>query len=285
MMNISSTKELISFLKEKLSPIYDSAEAENLAFLVAEDFLGLNKSDYVLNSTINNIDISRIDSILERLLKHEPIQHIKGEVVFYDLQFKVSKDTLIPRPETEELIHLIVTKHKTDSDLKIIDYCTGSGCIAISLDKNLDAKTTAYDISHQALIIAKGNNTNNKTTVEFKEIDILNNIPSENNIDIIVSNPPYVLESEKVLMNKNVLDYDPHLALFVEDNEALIFYDKISNLAAKQLKTGGFLYFEINENFGEETKQLVLSKGFSKAEVIKDFQGKDRFLVAELLGL
>lgn len=280
-MNISSTKELISFLKEKLSQVYDTQEAENLAFLVAEDFYSVSKSDYILDNPLSNkLDFSRFDSIVERLLNNEPIQHIKGEIEFYDLNFKVSKDVLIPRPETEELVQLIIQENKYQQNLSIIDYCTGSGCIAICLDKNLNATTTAYDISLAALSIANENNAINATKVNFKETDLLNDVPHEEGVDIIVSNPPYVLESEKDLMSQNVLDFDPHLALFVDDEEALIFYDRISNIAFKQLKSGGQLYFEINEQFGEATKELILSKGFSCANVIKDFQGKDRMIKA-----
>lgn len=280
-MNISSTKELISFLKEKLSQVYDTQEAENLAFLVAEDFYSVSKSDYILDNPLSNkIDFSRFDSIIERLLNNEPIQHIKGEVEFYDLRFKVSKAVLIPRPETEELVHLIIQENKHKQNLSIIDYCTGSGCIAICLDKNLNATTTAYDISEEALLIANENNTLNNSYVAFKMLDLLKNEPQEKDIDIIVSNPPYVLESEKALMNKNVLDFDPHLALFVDDVDALIFYDRISTIAYNQLKNGGQLYFEINEQFGKETQELILSKGFTSAEVIKDFQGKDRMIKA-----
>ena len=280
-MNISSTKELISFLKEKLSTVYDKQEAENLAFIIADEFYAVSKSDYILDNPLSNkIDFSRFDSIIGRLLNNEPIQHLIGEIEFYDLQFLVSKEVLIPRPETEELVHLIITQNKNKKELKIIDYCTGSGCIAICLDKNLNALTTAYDISSAALKIATENNIINNTKVIFKETDLLNDYPQEECVDIIVSNPPYVLESEKVSMSQNVLNYDPHLALFVDDSDALIFYDRISTIAYNQLKNGGRLYFEINEQFGEATKELILSKGFSSAEVIKDFQGKDRMITA-----
>lgn len=278
---INTTKELISFIKEKLQLIYDSVEAENIAFLLVEFVYGLKKNDYVLNKELpSTFNTALITPYLNRLLKHEPIQHLIGEVYFYDLLFNVTKDVLIPRPETEELVHYIVMNHKQQPPLNIIDYCTGSGCIAISLAHHLKSAVTAFDISSSALKIAAENNTKNNTQITFHQLDLLSETPSLTNMDIIVSNPPYVLEEEKTLMNENVLQFDPHIALFVENDKALIFYERISDIALTQLKTGGHLYFEINERFGEETIEMLLKKGFKSARIEKDMQGKDRFVIA-----
>lgn len=278
---ITTTKELISFIKEKLSLIYDPSEAQNIAFLLVDFVYGFQKNDYILNTTLpTTFNESLLTTYLNRLLNNEPIQHVIGEVFFYDLTIKVTKDVLIPRPETEELVHHIITKHKYQPNLQIIDYCTGSGCIAISLAHQLNCSVHAFDISKEALKIAIENNAKNNTLVTFHEVDLLKETPTLTDIDIIVSNPPYVLEEEKALMSENVLQFDPHLALFVDNDKALLFYERITELALIQLKQGGLLYFEINERFGEETKEMILKKGFSTALIEKDMQGKDRFVIA-----
>lgn len=298
----NTAKDLISFLKEKLGTIYESAEAENLSFLVASELCQVSKTAYVLNEPLKQFDATELEKIVERLLNHEPSQHIFGKCEFYGLPFKVTPDVLIPRPETEELVDQIIRKYQGQKGLKIIDYCTGSGCIAIALAKFLEAEVIAVDVSEKALNLAKENALLNKVAVEFVKLDVLEEGFTNKNqetrtkrqdvrnskfqisnfefqvssFDLIVSNPPYVLESEKVLMHKNVLDYDPHLALFVADSQALIFYERITALAVEQLKKGGELFFEINEQFGEKTKQLLHDQGLSSIQLIKDFRGKDR---------
>ncbi len=277
----NTVKDLISFLKEKLATIYEFAEAENLSFMLANHLYGISKTDYVMEKAMGQYDQNALQKTLDRLLAHEPIQHIIGECEFYGLRIKVTPEVLIPRPETEEIVDRIIQHYKGQKNLKIIDYCTGSGCIAIALAKQLAAEVVAVDVSEKALEVAKENARVNDVAIRFIQVDVLaiNSSLLAINYDLIVSNPPYVLESEKVKMNKNVLDHDPHLALFVADEQALIFYERITQLAAQQLKKGGRLYFEINEQFGEETKAVMQKQGFSEVEVLKDFQRKDRMVV------
>ncbi len=236
--------------------------------------------------------------MIDRLLAHEPIQHIIGECEFYGVRIKVTPEVLIPRPETEEIVDHIIQKYKGQKNVRVIDYCTGSGCIAIALAKFLEAEVIAVDVSEKALEIAKENAQLNKVAVDFVKLDVLeegframsqeprtkkseiiNSKFQISSFDIIVSNPPYVLESEKVQMDKNVLDYDPHLALFIADEKALIFYERITEMAKNQLKKGGQLFFEINQRFGQETKMMMEEKGFWEVSIVKDFRQNDRLVV------
>ena len=278
---LNTAKDLISFLKEKLETIYERAEAENISFLVAHQLCGVSKTDYVLANPLGEFDVVLLQNIVQRLLTHEPIQHILGECEFYGLKIKVSPDVLIPRPETEEIVDYIIQRYKGRTELTIVDYCTGSGCIAIALAKFLKAKVLAVDVSDKALEIAKENATLNEVEIEFIKQDVLVSDfkLKDSSFDIVVSNPPYVLESEKGLMNKNVLDFDPHLALFVDDKDALIFYERITQLAINQLKNKGELFFEINEQFGPETKALMEKNGFTAVDIISDFRGKNRLVL------
>ncbi|RLD40233.1 MAG: peptide chain release factor N(5)-glutamine methyltransferase [Bacteroidetes bacterium] len=209
------------------------------------------------------------------------MQHIIGTAPCLDYHFIVNEDVLIPRPETEELVDMISKSIKNNSkNVKILDIGTGSGCIAITLQKNTNSSVTAIDISKESLKIAAKNAKLNNADINFIELDILDKDSwqgIDNDFDIIVSNPPYVRDLEKKLMNKNVLDYDPSLALFVEDNNPLIFYEAISKFAKLHLKANGTLWFEINEYLGQETKELIM-KHFNTAEIIKDFRGKERFI-------
>jgi len=213
-----------------------------------------------------------------------------GETEFYGRRFLVNDSVLIPRPETEELVKYIVDKQKTqfpvtNNQLQILDIGTGSGCIAISLAKELpNFKVTAYDISEKALETAKTNAELNKANITFKKVDILNNQFSilNSKFSIILSNPPYVTKQEIDRMQKNVLDFEPHLALFVEDAEPLIFYEAIANFAFNNLIDNGLVAVEINEALGEETADVFRRKGFSEVEIIKDIHQKDRFVSAVL---
>ena len=216
------------------------------------------------------------------LLKNKPIQYIIGETEFCDLKFKVNENVLIPRPETSELVYKIVERQKTKDkrQLSILDIGTGSGCIAISLAKNIPgSKVHALDISEKALEVAKENAINNNVDVTFINDDILslkNNI--ETKFDIIVSNPPYVRELEKAEMRDNVLNWEPHNALFVSDNDPLIFYRNILEFAKNNLKQNGEIWFEINEYLGKEMTDLCKEYGFSDVEIFKDFRGKERIV-------
>ena len=219
---------------------------------------------------------------LKRLNNFEPIQYITGKTFFFNSYFEVNSFTLIPRPETEELVQLILSENSLNTP-QIIDIGTGSGCIAISLAKELkSASVSALDISAEALSVAQRNAVTNKVSVSFIELDFLLQRDSiKNAFDIIVSNPPYVLESEIPEMRKNVLDHEPHLALFVEDNQALKYYDALLSFAKSNLKPNGYVYAEINEQKGLEMLALVSAYGFTNASVVKDRFNKDRIFKAQ----
>lgn len=220
------------------------------------------------------------EDALNRLQKNEPIQYIIGGTEFYGLPFKVTKHTLIPRPETEDLVQLVLAETITrTSDFEILDIGTGSGCIAISLAKNIFmAKVLAIDISAEALKVAKENADLNNVKVVFNKIDILKTEKLDKKYDVIVSNPPYVRDLEKEFMQRNVLEFEPDTALFVRDNDPLIFYRKIAQLAANSLKPNGQLFFEINEFLATEMKELLSSLNFKNIEVKQDIFGKDRMV-------
>jgi len=266
----------------ELALFYKKAELNVLFKHFCEHILSLNSSEVALNYNliINDDQITKLNKLIDKLKNFEPIQYIYGVTDFYGLKFQVDSNVLIPRPETEELVDLIIDEN-TDSDLRVLDIGTGSGCIAVSLAKFLkNANVAALDVSETAIQIAKKNTSDNSVEIKFYQENILtiNSLPD--NYDIIVSNPPYVQNLEKAAMQLNVLNHEPHLALFVTDDNPLIFYDKIAQLAYKHLNINGKLYFEINQYLGEETKDTILKTGFSKVLLKKDFLGKDRFIVA-----
>jgi release factor glutamine methyltransferase len=267
--------------KSVLSHIYSPSEAGVLYNMIMEDF-GFQKAFTDIELNEDQFKIYQIQ--LEKLKQEIPIQYVLAKADFYRLKFNVNKHVLIPRPETEELVHLIIADNKTKADLTIIDIGTGSGCIPIALKNNLpQAKVSAIDISIEALEIAKENAVLNKLEVDFFCDDALkmttSNYPK---FDVIVSNPPYIAVKEKEEMENQVLKHEPHLALFVEDENLLIFYDKISEFALTNLKSEGILYFEINQALSLETIKLIESKGF-KAEIIKDLNDNDRMIRARLI--
>lgn len=271
---------------DSLESLYGIEEAESFFYLILENKHQMKRIDLALNS---NFDFSEEDILIwekikSRLLKEEPIQYILGSTHFMDLSFKVTPDVLIPRPETEELVEWIINESKNRTKLKILDIGTGSGCIAISLAHHLpDAEVFAIDVSAKALQMAKQNALLNHVEVHFLKIDILKaeNLPQQ--FDIIVSNPPYVRNLEKEEIKNNVLDHEPHLALFVDDFEALIFYKKIAELAIKNLNNNGQLFFEINQYLGIEMVQLLEDLQFSNIELRKDFYGNDRMTRANFI--
>ena len=225
-------------------------------------------------------ELSEIEKIVARLKSHEPIQYILGTTEFYGLPFYTVPEVLIPRPETEELVQWIIHENK-NSKPTILDMGTGTGCIAISLQKNIPQSTVlACDISPACLETAKRNSELNSAEVSVIQYDILSNAPdfSFPELDIIVSNPPYIRETEKTLMEKNVLDHEPELALFVPDENPLIFYEQIADFSRIHLKNQGHLYFEINEAFGPECYEMLQEKGFSEIVLKKDIHGKDRMI-------
>jgi release factor glutamine methyltransferase len=297
---------------QELSSLYDEKEIESFFYLILENFHQIKRIDLALNPQMemNDKQLLHWESILSDLKKQKPIQYILGETEFYGLPFLVNENTLIPRPETEELVELIIKQNskseippepkvngaKLNSKLKILDIGTGSGCIAISLVKNIsNVEVYAIDISEEVLETAKKNAQINQVEIHFIQADILkiNNLEQlptsnpklethnpklETQFDIIVSNPPYVRNLEKQEINPNVLEYEPHLALFVEDDDALLFYRKIAQLALKSLSPNGRLYFEINQYLGKETVELIESFGFKNVVLHKDIYGNDRMI-------
>ena len=279
-------KEFKLFFNEALLAIYPKTEIDSFFFILMEEKLQMQRIDTVLkpNFLITEKNLIDLKTIVKRLQKEEPIQYIIGNTEFYGLPFLVDKNTLIPRPETEELVTWVLDEIKVltnnkITELSILDIGTGTGCIPISLAKNLTSlNISAIDISPEALLIAKQNAILNKVTIEFIELDILNaeSLPQE--YDIIISNPPYVRELEKKEIKNNVLENEPHLALFVADENPLIFYNKIADLAKQQLSKNGMLFFEINQYLGKETANMLVKKGFKNIQLKKDLFGNDRMI-------
>jgi len=288
MMTITDLKN--RFQKELLS-IYQREEIATFFYLLTEHRLGLKRLDIALdpNATISSINEQFFLTNIGKLKKEIPIQYIIGETEFFGQPFYVNQDVLIPRPETEELVQLVIQKTKEkreenkEKTIRIIDIGTGSGCIAISLAKNIpNASVWALDISEKALKVAKKNAQLNNVNIQFLKEDVLwtNSLPIK--FDIIVSNPPYVRELEKNQIKNNVLENEPPLALYVKNEDALIFYDKIADLAKDNLNQNGQIFFEINQYLGRETVALLKSKGFQNIELKKDIFGNDRMVKADL---
>jgi release factor glutamine methyltransferase len=266
---------------EKLTPLYDVMEAERFFTISLEELKGWKRVDVALNphAELSADEIVKWDKVLEALEQQKPIQYIFGRTHFYGLDFEVNEHTLIPRPETEELVEWVIHENKSRGRVTILDIGTGSGCIAISLAKNLpDAQVFAIDVSAGALEVAKKNALNNNVNVTFIQQDILVAEKLEDQLDVVVSNPPYVRNLEKAEIKPNVLDYEPHLALFVDDNDALLFYRKIALLAKGNLPQNGKVYFEINQYLGLETAQMLEEFGFTNVVLRKDMYGNDRML-------
>lgn len=281
----TSSRALFRLIQQRLSGITHAAEAEQQAYWLLEALFGKNRTDVILDKPLEMgvEERGNLEAVLERLERHEPIQYVLGEAPFYGYEFKVSPAVLIPRPETEELVQLICGRHAGQQGLQLLDIGTGSGCIAISLALCLPgAQVSALDISAPALEVAMENARRLQARVRFFKRDILKEYPEELPLlDVIVSNPPYVREQEKRLMKPNVMEWEPHTALFVKDTDPLLFYRRISRLAMQQLKPGGFLYFEINEAYGKQVAEMVEVLGFQGVAVLPDMQGKDRMLQAQ----
>ncbi len=267
----------------ELKPLFGENEALQMLNILIEHFFSLTRSQQALNINyrLNESEMLSLHNAVKELKKNRPVQYITGETEFYGLRFLVNSLVLIPRQETEELVDLIVKNEKSEG-LKVLDVGTGSGCIAISIAKTLyNPKVSALDISVSSLAVAQNNAEINTVEVSFIEEDILNiSQNAETQFDIIVSNPPYVKMSEKELMQPNVLEYEPHLALFVEDDNPLKFYKAIVNYASENLKIRGRLYFEINEALGKDVSELTKAAGFENVEIHLDINGKERMLSA-----
>jgi release factor glutamine methyltransferase len=275
----------VQFIK-KLIPIYDEMEAESFFYLLLENKKKLKRIDLALNQNLEFTapEIQNWNEIIALLNSEIPIQYIIGKTSFYGLDFEVNKNVLIPRPETEELVEWIIQENKINSKpTKILDIGTGSGCIAISLAKNLpNAVVHAIDICKNTLDLAKKNAQKNNVIVSFTKKNILETEDLRDYYDIIVSNPPYVRHLEKEGIKKNVLDNEPHIALFVADDDALIFYKKIAALALKNLSKNGKLYFEINQYLGKETIEILENYGFKNIKLRQDIYGNDRMITASI---
>jgi release factor glutamine methyltransferase len=277
-----------TFLQE-LSSLYDEREIESFFYLVLESFHQKKRIDLALNPEMemDALQLLRWESVIVELKKQKPIQYILGVTEFYGLPFLVNENVLIPRPETEELVELILKEEgngkREMGKVRVLDIGTGSGCIPIALKKNLpNADVYAIDISEKALATAQKNAEFNTVAIHFLLKNILETEDLGQQFDIIVSNPPYVRHLEKAEIKPNVLEFEPHLALFVDDNDALLFYRKITELAIKNLNPNGKLYFEINQYLGKETVVLIESFGFKNVDLIKDIYGNDRMISAAL---
>ena len=279
--------ETIKYIKESLTDTYPNSEIKGIIRLIMEQICNLQPHQYLIfqDTQLSNEKKNKIIEVVERMKSKEPIQYILGTADFYSIPFEVNSSVLIPRPETEELVDLIISENSTSIGKNILDIGTGSGCIAITLQKNIKtAHVYAVDISAEALNVARRNAVQNQTDVTFIQTDILQLEKAQKDIpytfDIIVSNPPYIKQEEKKEMEQNVLDFEPHLALFVPDQDPLLFYRHIAEFGREKLKKNGLLYFEINAACGEITCKMLQEKGYNKVQLIKDLSGKDRIIKA-----
>ena len=269
--------KLVNIIPKFLSEInnFSRREVASFAYLSIEKILGYSKSDCIIHSNqeLTNDNIISFENIISDLKQNIPIQYILGEAHFYDLKFKVNSSTLIPRGETEELVQYILLH----DFISVLEIGTGSGCIAVSIAKNSNSKITAIDNSLEALEIAKSNAILNSVKINFVLSDVFN-FSETKKYDLIVSNPPYVLESEKKIMDKNVLDYEPHNALFVSNNDPLVYYKEIAKIATNNLNKNGLLFFEINEKYSKQIIELLSNLNFVDIELKKDINGRDRII-------
>jgi len=274
-------QKTIQYIRAELAPFYPETEIAGFVQMIMNSVLGLSYTQMILEKdrVLESSESDQIEAIVERLKTHEPIQYILGVAEFFGLELKVQPGILIPRPETEELVDWIC-KTEIPASAKILDIGTGSGCIPLALKNELPAaEVMAVDVSEKALSIAAENAQKHQLEVAFELADILKwEERSWPLFDVIVSNPPYVMEREKKLMEANVLEHEPELALFVSDTDPLIFYRAIAQFASKQLNESGFLFFEINENLGDEMVDLVKQLGFKSIELRRDLNGKNRML-------
>jgi release factor glutamine methyltransferase len=277
----NNLQALVTYFKDQLLDFYESNEIKAMLPIVFNHYFGLNKADLVLEKhrRFSESELLKIINTVKSLKNHKPLAYILGEWEFYGLRLKVDESTLIPRPETEELVNLIVTENQNANT--ILDIGTGSGCIALALKSELKNTTvTAWDVSEKALKKVAENSLLNQLKINIEQVDILadKNSVLHNKIDVIVSNPPYIPTKEKQLMEKNVLDYEPHLALFVDDKNPLLFYKTIVDFALLNLTASGKLYFEINEKYGDEIVDLLEEKKMKNVMLIKDINGKARIV-------
>jgi len=281
--NLNDLKSLHKYIVNNISAIYDKREAENISRNLLMDYFDLSHTDFLTNKELiaDKEQTLFLENTISRLLEHEPVQHITGKAFFYGLEFHVNKNVLIPRPETEELVREIINLKSDRPD--ILDVGTGSGCIAITLAKFLPgSRVDSMDVDENALHIARENAQRLNVQVHFFQADILNDPEIGKTYDIVVSNPPYIPLQEKRKMDRNIVDYEPELALFVPDERPLIFYEKIADFAVRHLKKKGHLFFEIHENMSKRVIGILGSKNFDLIHVKKDLQGKERMVICRL---
>jgi release factor glutamine methyltransferase len=281
------TKNVVSvvhFMRQELSIHYSITEIEGLINYSFKQILGFGRIEMIMQAEkpLSEDQMTKFSEVLHALKRHVPVQYIFGRTTFYGLEFLLTDDVLIPRPETEELVHWILNDSKGKPGLKVMDIGTGSGCIAVTLKTHLDnASVTAMDISEEALTVAGQNAIRNRADVDYHQFDILSGKPfGFAKYDVIVSNPPYVTHAQSARMKPNVLNYEPHLALFVEDENPLIFYKAILSFCEKHLHKGGAIYLEINEDFGQATVDLLQAFNFTGIQLKKDLNGKFRMVKA-----
>lgn len=267
---------------QQLAEIYGEAEAQSITNLLFEDYLNIPRtSRLTMPDQPYSDDLHQKHSdAVQKLLNHQPVQQIIGHCFFYGHQFDINEHVLIPRPETEELVDLVVRENNS-GNFRVLDVGTGTGCIAISLASALHGSDVyAWDISEQALSLARQNAAKNQVKVHFRREDVLT-YDGDENFDIIVSNPPYIPITEKGAMAKNVTHYEPEMALFVPDDDPLLFYRKIGGMGKKTLSPDGKLYFEVHENYAHQVQDLMKKLAYKKVTIIKDLQGKDRIVTAD----
>jgi release factor glutamine methyltransferase len=280
---MNTTETIAAYFKRKLTGYYPDDEIKAVSRLIMEEVYGVSLVDLFSdkNTILSDTQIQKLDDIIIRLQHKEPVQYILGRTVFYGMPFQVNRYVLIPRPETEELVEWVI-KESDEETKSILDIGTGSGCIAVVLAKKLpETYVEAWDFSMDALKMARENASRNNATVHFSQQNVLQDIAATLSFDVIVSNPPYVTESEKNDMESTVLDFEPHLALFVPDDNALLFYERIADLAMQILKPHGKMYFEINREKGQEIVEMLAHKGFINIELRKDISGNDRMIRAQ----
>jgi release factor glutamine methyltransferase len=276
-------KEIYNQYLASLKPIYGVGEAYAITNIAFEYIANTSKQDLLLRNheILPDQIVTSLNIALKKLLNHEPIQYITNEAWFYNLKFYVNRNVLIPRPETEELLQEVINFLKTNNGKSVLDIGTGSGCIPISIKKNIpNANVMAVDVSEAALAVAKENAITNNVEINFREINFLDesNYAAFESFDVIISNPPYIPEDEKHILDKNVTAHEPHLALFVPQNDPLIFYKRILSFSENHLQQNGKIFLEIHENLAKETAALFEEKNYF-VEIKKDMQGKERILI------
>ncbi|MGI4872048.1 MAG: peptide chain release factor N(5)-glutamine methyltransferase [Janthinobacterium lividum] len=280
-----TTQHLTTDLAAVLLALYPAPEAQAIAALVTETLLGLSPLQRRMQAAapVPAGVLARLPALQARLLAHEPVQYVLGTAHFADMELAVTPDTLIPRPETEELVQLIEREYAGRAGLRLLDVGTGSGCLALALARALrPALAVAVDISAGALAVARRNAAVYAPEVQFQQLDILQQMPAvaTGSLDLLVSNPPYVRESERALMRENVLAWEPATALFVPDDDPLLFYRRLGEVGRQLLRPGGGLYLEINEAFSAETQELLRAQGYAAVRGVADMFGRPRMVVA-----